>query len=146
MKRKKIIFSILALAVIGSGWYGYGEYNRKVKDLKNVRAQLHIGANDLIREFEKNEKAANELYLDKIIEVKGIVKTVEKSDRGHYAVILGAENNMSSVRCSMDSSYHQQVMVLASGTVIIMKGACTGYNADELLGSDVILNRCVVVN
>jgi hypothetical protein len=148
MKRKKlkIVLAIVAVLMLGGGFYAYSEFTRKVKDLTHVKAGVHMDAAGLITAFETNEARGNEQYLDKIIAVKGKVKTVEKNGNGYFTVILGDENSMSSVRCSMDSVHQQDVAALSAGTVITMKGACTGFNKDELLGSDVILNRCVVEN
>lgn len=144
MNRKKIFIITIAVAIIGGGWYGYAEYNRKVKNLGNVKAELYISTVDLIHAFEKNETGANKLYLDKIIAVTGMVKAVEKNNNGHYSVVLGEGTDMASVRCSMDSSHVSAVLSLTNGSRVTIKGACTGFNADELLGSDVILNRCVL--
>lgn len=144
MKKKKIILSAILAAIICGAWYGYSEYNRKVRDLIDVKAQLQLNAAHLIGTFEKNETEANAQYLDKIIAVKGTIKTIEKNDKGYYSVILGEEKSRSSVRCSMDSIHQHDVASLPVGSLITIKGACTGFNADELLGSDVILNRCVV--
>lgn len=143
-KKKMIILAILAFGLVGGGWFAYGEYTRKVKDLAKVKADLVISAEDLIAAFEKNEAEANKAYLDKVIAVSGRVRNVEKNDQGHYSVVLGDEGTMASVRCSMDSTHQDDVSAIQPGTMITMKGACTGFNADDLLGSDVILNRAVV--
>jgi hypothetical protein len=144
MKRKRTWLILIAVALAGGAWYGYKEYTRKVKDLVHVRAAFQLDATGLIRAFEQNEAAANTRYLDKIIAVNGKVKNIEKDEKGDYSIILGGEGSLSSVRCSMDATHRQDVTGLAAGTVITIKGACTGFNADELLGSDVILNRCVI--
>lgn len=146
MKRKKIILLAIALAVAGGGLYGFSEYTRKVKDLSKVKAQVSMNAAELIASFEKNEAEANARLLDKIIAVKGTVKTVEKNDLGYYTLVLGDEGSLSSVRCSLDPRYHRAVENISTGDYITIKGACTGFHADELLGSDVILNRCVLQN
>jgi len=53
---------------------------------------------------------------------------------------------MNSVRCSIDSNFTSQAAGITAGSPIIIKGICTGYNADELgLGADIILNRCVAI-
>jgi len=144
MKKKRILLGFIAVAIIGGAWLGYNEYNRKVKDLADVKAQITMQTNDLINAFEKDEKTANAQYLDKIIAVKGNIKTIEKDDRGNYSIVLGDNSSMSSVRCSMDSVHAREVISINEGTEVVVKGACTGFNADELLGSDVILNRCVL--
>ena len=146
MKKKKIVLLIIAFSLIGGGWYAYSEFNRKVKDLSKVRADIELNSVDLISFFERNESVANVNYLDKIIAVKGRVRTIEKNEAGHYSVILGDESSMSSVRCSMDSSHLGGIVDVPEGAVVTIKGACTGFNSNELLGSDVILNRCVLNN
>jgi hypothetical protein len=144
MKKKRIILGVIAVAIIGGAWFGYGEYSRKVKDLARVDAQITMQSAELIAVFERNETTANAEFLDKIIAVKGKVKELEKNDRGHYTIVLGDQGSMSSVRCSMDSVHVKDIAGVMEGNVIMIKGACTGFNADELLGSDVILNRCVI--
>lgn len=144
MKKKSILLCFIAVAIIGGAWFGYNEYNRKVKDLADVKAQVTVQTNELITAFEKDEKAANTQYLDKIIAVHGKVRSIEKDDHGYYSIVLGDSSSMSSVRCSMDSVHVKEVSSIKEGIEVIVKGACTGFNADELLGSDVILNRCVL--
>ena len=144
MRTKKIfLFSIFGFA-LAAGIYGYKEYHRKPMNLAYVKANVEMTTSTLIDAFETNEQEANAKYLDKIIAVQGRVKAVEKNDNGFYTVILGEESNMSSVRCSMDSLQNEKVTRIAPGSLVTFKGACTGFNADELLGSDVILNRCVL--
>lgn len=145
MKKKRIIIGFIVVAIIGGAWFGYSEYNRKVKDLADVSAQITMQTDELITSFEKDEKSANAQYLDKIIAVQGNVKSVEKDDRGYYSIVLGDATSMSSVRCSMDSVHAKDdISGVKEGVAITVKGACTGFNSDELLGSDVILNRCVI--
>ena len=144
MKKKSILLFFIAVAIIGGAWFGYNEYNRKVKDLADVKAQVTVQTNELITAFEKDEKAANTRYLDKIIAVNGKVRSIEKDDHNYYSIVLGDASSMSSVRCSMDSVHVKEVFSIKEGIEVIVKGACTGFNADELLGSDVILNRCVL--
>ena len=141
--KKKILIGVAVLAVAG-GLYGYKEYNRKNKDLANVRADIKIHDNDLILAFEKNEADANRNLLDKVIQVDGAVKEVIKDENGYFTVVLGKDAEKSSVRCSMDTVHQQDAEKVVQGKTISIKGICTGFNADELVGSDVILNRCVI--
>ena len=144
MKKKRIIVVALAILFLGGGWYGYKEYTRKVPDLSRVKADMKLESQALISAFEANESAANGLYLDKVIAIKGTIRAIEKDDKGLYTVILGDENSMSSVRCSVNPEHQEEVTKLSIGTTVTVKGACTGFTTDELLGSDVVLNRCVI--
>jgi len=141
--RKKILTGLAAIAIT-MGLYGYQEYFRKNKNLSYVKPNFKIQANALIKEFEENEKKANEKFLDKIIAVSGSIRDVIKDDKGYYSIVLGGDENISTVRCRMSSIDQDEVGLLKKGNKIMIKGACTGFNADDLLGSDIILNRCVI--
>lgn len=134
----------IGIIVLTAVVYGYQEYTRTNEDLNYVKANFKIQAVDLIKEFEESEKNANEKFLDKIIAVSGTIRDMIKDDKGYYSVVLGAENSMSSVRCSMNAVPDDDTAVLRKGNIIVIKGSCTGFNADELLGSDIILARCVI--
>jgi len=147
MKHRKKIFIILGIVLVcfcAVAWYLYKEYNRAHKDTVNLDADYTITAIQLIKDFESNEKLSNEKYWNKVIRVEGFVKDVRTDDRGFYSVVLGDTNSMSSVRCSLDSSHNKDAASIKKATVAAMKGICTGFNTDELLGSDVILVRSVV--
>lgn len=146
MKKKTIkrILLVLGIGVICGGWYAWHEFNRKVKDLKFVRASLRLEASELIRAYETDEGQSNTHYLGKIIAVSGRVRSLETGEGNHLTVVLGEESNLSAVRCSMDSLHQREIAGLKTGDPVIIKGACTGFNPAELLGSDVLLNRCVL--
>lgn len=141
---KKKFFIGLAIIAITGGLYGYQEYTRKNESLNYVKANFKIQANALVKEFEENEKKASEKFLDKIIAVSGTIREVIKDDKGYYSIVLDGDENMSTVRCSMNSIDQDEMGLLKKGNIIMIKGACTGFNADNLLGSDIILNRCVI--
>ncbi len=149
MKRKKLILLVSLLVVLLAALYAYKEYSRKNADLSKVRPDTRINYADLIREFESNDSIANKKYLGKIIETDGPLKEVEIAAGGFYTLVLGEEGSMSSVRCAIDSTHSGAAAILKVGTNITLRGACTGFKKNELLGenlgADVELNRGVVV-
>ncbi len=148
MKKKKIIPVILVILVIGiaGGFYGYKEFNRKNESLSDATPALNIKSTELINEFAADEKAANTKYLGKVVQVSGIIKKIDKDEKGFYTVVLGDTSSMSSVRCSVDSLFTKDITSMKPYSSIFMKGICTGYMPDDLgIGADVILNRCVPV-
>jgi len=149
MKRKNILrYIVLPILLIGAAAaiYIYKEYNRKHKDTAKVKPDYSITATGLIKEFEANEAASNTKYLDKVIRVEGLVKELARDEKGFYSIILGDTASMSSVRCSIDSVHAAGAAAVKQGSAIAVKGICSGFNADEMLGSDVILVRAVVDN
>lgn len=145
-KNRKYIWPFLLIAIGLNIWQGLKEYNRKNQDLSNVKADIKISAVDIIHEYEANDSASNQKYLGKVVEINGNVKKIETDDKGFYTVVLGDTGNLSSVRCSMDSTHQKDAAKLAAGSSTTVRGNCTGFNKDEMgLGSDVIMNRCIIV-
>jgi hypothetical protein len=44
----------------------------------------------------------------------------------------------------MDSTYVEEYKAIKEGDQLTIKGMCTGGRTEELFGTDVILNRCVL--
>jgi tRNA_anti-like len=147
-KQKKIVSILVILVLVATvgGWYAYSEYNRPLANMMEAKAAVTTGAIDLISAFENDPTNANQQYIDKIIEVEGILKEATADDQGLYTLALGEESSMSSVRCSVDSASTQAASQLKKGDPVKIKGVCSGFTADELLGSDVTLVRCAINN
>ncbi len=147
-KRKTtlIILSFLLLLAAGAVYYGYREYYRTNTSLERSTPNFTMAADELINSFSSDEKGANAKFLDRIIQVNGTIKSVDKDEKGYYTLVISNPTSMSSVRCSMDSLEMQKASLVKTDQTLAVKGICTGYNADEMgLGADVILNRCIIV-
>jgi len=144
-RMKKIILLVLVIVIAAAGLYAYKEYNRTNKDLKNSKAQITTDAPSLIAAFEKDSSSANKKYIDKLIAVSGSVKSIDR-DGNPVVIALGESGQMSSVQCSMDSVYASEYKSIKEGDHLTIKGMCTGGRTEDLFGTDVILNRCVLEN
>jgi hypothetical protein len=142
MRPKRILLIAVLAALATGGFWGWRAYTRKPADICDKKTDVSIEAVALIKAFEGDEAASNKMYLDKSIAVKGMVKAVDKDEKGYYTVVLGDTAAMSAVRCAIDSVHSAEVAGVKQGQVVTIKGFCTGYKADDLgLGADVILNR-----
>ncbi len=143
MSNKIKIFLAICFVGMISFFYVYKAYTRKIPSLRNLTTAYNIIDSSLINEFINNEQQANSKYLDKIISVTGRVKQIDR-DGGNIIIALGSENYSSSVKCAMDRSEKKTDIRLSD--TITLKGACIGFNKDDIIGSDVILNRCILIN
>ena len=141
MKRYVVFLLVIALLAF-IGWKGYQYFYKAPQSLSAQAAAATLSASELIKAFESDSAKANHTYLGKVIAVEGIIKSIEQEEG--VTIILGEEGSMSSVRCSMDTTQKKDWKELSKGKKVLIKGNCTGYNSDELLGADVILNRCVL--
>lgn len=141
--KKKILVAIL-LVVVAGAVYVYNEYHRTNVNIASETAAFEVQATELLHHFTTDDSAASDKYVGKIISVRGSVKNINQDERGYYTLNLGDSSSFSSVRCSIDSMYSDKATTIKPGMIIKVKGNCTGYNADELLGLDVIVNRCMI--
>ncbi|NCW87662.1 MAG: hypothetical protein EBV71_02075 [Chitinophagia bacterium] len=145
-KNIRLISVVILLVVSLVAWYGYSEYNRKSASMADARADFTFTTiTTLLAAFEKDEAGANKLYLDKVLEVEGAIKESTADEKGFYTITIGEDASLSSVRCSVDSLFSSKAAALQAGGLIKVRGICTGYMADELLGSDVTLVRCAII-
>lgn len=145
MKKKIFVFTLIVL-VAGSaiGVYAYKEYNRKPIDISLSAPDFKDSALNLLTEFESNDSLSQKKYIGKLLLVDGAIKEISQDDKGFYTIALGDSTSMASVRCSMDSLFQNNQVNLTKGQPVSIKGVCSGYNSDELLGSDLILVRCAI--
>ncbi|MBS1531415.1 MAG: hypothetical protein JSU01_14000 [Bacteroidetes bacterium] len=132
---KKILFgaAIVVFAIAASGWYYVFEYSkshhRRVEDENAFR----VTAAQIVKDYETNEAAANTKYLNKAVEVKGVILKEEKDQAGNVTLTLKSGDPMTNILCTLKSKQFN-----GSRAVVVVKGVCTGFL------SDVVLNEAVV--
>ena len=135
---KKIIYAGLFLLLIGV-IVGYMMYNKPHQNILKAKTDFKMQASDLYGDFETDEKAANGKYLDKIIEISGIIQEVKTDGNGITSITLDAGGLMGGVICQLDEWSEHTDNNFQKGQNITFKGVCTG------MLMDVVLVRCVKV-
>ena len=132
MNRIKVA-TILLFLLVGGGvaWYVFRPAPVSVASKK-----VDVKINDIptfLAEFEVDEELANKVYLNKIIEVQGVVS--EQSKEYNSLTIQG--NDFGGVVCNFQPKY--PLPEIAVGQTVIVKGRCAGF-----LLVDVQLMDCAV--
>lgn len=147
-KRRRLLFNIITIfviTVIVAGSYAYYEFNRENKDLKNVKPDIAITSSELMKKFTVDLKNYDSLYKNKVIEITGVITRIDSTELP-VIVFFGEKNSMSSIQCSMDPEHHQPDRSLMVGNMTKLKGMYIGAISEELFGTDIKLNRCVIIN
>lgn len=76
MKNKKIIFTVIALMIIG-GIVGYNYIYQDHRDIESEKPAYTVKAASFIKEFQVNEAEATTKYLNKTIAVEGILSSID---------------------------------------------------------------------
>lgn len=133
MKKNILISGIIGILV--GALVGYFMYNKPHRNIATEKTDFTVSANELFDAFDENEKEANAKYLDKVIEVSGVVIDVENNQEGNSVVTLEAENAMiGGVLCTLKSGES-----LLSESKATLKCKCTGFL------TDVVLTNCTVL-
>ncbi|MFZ1705776.1 MAG: hypothetical protein WAT79_15625 [Saprospiraceae bacterium] len=130
---RRLLVVIIVLAIMGAV-VGYYLYNKPKTSMENQTTDTAMEASVLVNEFEKDEAAAELKYLDKTIEIVGIVK--EKNESG---IVLDSGNEMVGILCEFEN-----VEDLTSVNVkdrVKIKGICTGKLLDVVLSRSIILEN-----
>ncbi len=129
MKKWLVSCFVLLAAACAVYYYVMNKPHRSVSD----DAGIAIAADSLFQAFTSNEQAANEVYLNKILRVKGTVKSVDRNTEGNQVVVIYAGDLMFGVNCTMEKDES-----VREGDEVVIKGICTGYLADVVINQAII--------
>ncbi len=100
------------------------------------KAEAELNAGELVKYFETDEQSANAKYLNKVIEVKGVVDNITDT-KNDITVYLKEKGTTAGVMCSFAKN-ELKPNALKPGDTARIKGVCNGYLMD------VVLNKCVI--
>ncbi len=138
-QKTKILLLIVLFGGLLGGSIGLYLWFKPVPGIESLDTEISIPANDLFLAYEADENLANEKYLNKVIEVTGLVREIKTNEAGFPVVVLETDDVMFGVICEFESKDPLPRDVQA-GALITIKGLCNG----KLL--DVVLNRSVFIN
>jgi hypothetical protein len=139
-----IITSLFALLVV----LGCSSVNRNVTNLSASKPlaserPIYLQAEQLTKDYDENELAADGKYKTKSLEVLGRVSDIAET-MGKLTVQLEGHKqngiNLTSVMCSFDESERANIARLKKGQLITL----TGIGDGKTLGFYVGLNQCKV--
>ena len=126
MLKKIIIFGIIIVAAI----VGYNYIYQDHRNIENESAEFVLTSNEILDQFVENSLAAEQKYLNRTIEVSGLVSEVNSND----ITIDG------KVFCQFSEATRKTVVENSKTRI---KGRVIGY--DDLL-EQVKLDQCAIIN
>lgn len=128
---KKWFFAALLLAAVAgtAGYYYLNKPHRSVADENGIM----VSADSLFREFATDEAVANARYLNAVLRVEGVIKSVERNTENKQVVVLDAGDPMFGVNCTLEKEASVE-----EGQTVVIKGICTGYLADVVITQGLI--------
>jgi hypothetical protein len=127
-KRRKIYLCLLVIALIAllAGGFAWFKFSETRPELSHAKADESVTAANLNNAFSLDESAANKKYLNKIVEVKGVVALSKQQGNSAIIELEGPSNGIGGVNCEMRNLSR----LPQKGETITIKGRCTGYLMD----------------
>ena len=120
----KILLIGLVLGLV-SAFIIYKIMYRPVKSIESYAVNLSIDAGAMIDEFIKDPQNGNEKYLEKVIEVSGVVHKIEKSDSS--ITILFDDGKDYIISLSVNENNTKKAEALKVGDLTALVGQYNGY-------------------
>jgi tRNA_anti-like len=129
--KKKLIISLAAVLILGAAaaYVYYGVLYKEGRNIAQEEAAVALPAAKLVEAYTANQQKADSLYLNKTIEVQGVVTAAQDS-----VLTVGG-----TVFCSFDQLPDKTSL----NKTVTVKGRCIGF--DELFG-EVKLDQCTLLN
>ena len=142
LKRAGIAIVIVGIIGAGAAWY---LMNEQFGDTKSVKADYSVESAAFIKEFEKDTKAANVKYTDKIISVSGRVAATENPTDTTTNIKFTDTTTGSYTIFAFQGQHLQDARQLKEGDHVAIKGSCSGGNFSEILGfTSIEFKRCAL--
>ena len=133
---KRTLVAVLAIVVILAGVYWYYA-TEKFSDTKMRKADYTLNAPDFIQEFNRDIKAANEKYTDKIIVLNGKVSEVEAADTTLNIKFIDPATSSYAI-FAFQQQHLAEAKSIQQGDSISIKGSCSGGIHSEILETTAI--------
>lgn len=91
----------------------------------------------LSKEYNADEKKADSLYLNKAIEVSGMVSEIEKNQDGGTMIVLQTDDPMTGVQCTM----REKDVKVEKGQNVVIKGFCSGNGITGVSLTDCVMTK-----
>ncbi len=135
MFKKILIVGVLAaLLLAASAYYYIFVYSVQYRRDVNQEDAITLSTKTLSDAFLSNEQTANQLYLNKVVEVKGAVVQIGEDQSGQKTVLLGSALEMTNVFVTLKG----KMVDFKVGDTILVRAICNGYLTDVVLAEGVI--------
>lgn len=106
--------------------------NRTDKDTRAVETKVALSAEELVDYIDSENMEELKLYIDKAIEIEGIVKEIAFKNN-IYTLLLTSDNTERLVLCEMQNTETAKIKAIKQGTRVTIKGIYKGALVDAIL-------------
>ncbi len=135
---RKILAIVAVLLVIGAA-VGYYMWNKPHRTAEDEKPAATLTADELFNQFNADAAGSNAKYLDKVIQVSGVVNSVKTTENNETKIALQTPDEMGIAEISVILKAGEKADLIKDGTTVVLKGICSGFNTDVELRQAVII-------
>ena len=126
MNNKKHIASLIAFIVFGILAIGSIESDEDTQKVQSQEPSYTLSADQLYREYESNEVAADAKYEGKVVIVYGIIQDIGKGITDEVYIVIGGSGFLDGVQCFFTEGEQSSIARLSKGQSVRVKGEVSG--------------------
>ncbi|WP_411029576.1 OB-fold protein [Spongiimicrobium sp. 3-5] len=139
VENKGKVFFLFAGVLFFSAITYYAFYHVDRMDTAKAPTEVKISSENLVTSFLADENSANSKFVEKTIEVAGVVREITfLNDR--YTIFLQGGGEFC-LMCDMQANQLEKVRSIRPGQEVLLKGICKGFLIDAILLNCVLLNK-----
>jgi hypothetical protein len=135
---RKVLGVLLILAFV-AGAIGVYLWNKPHRTAENEKPVVILTAEELFQQFSADESATTAKYIDKTVQVTGVINRMVTTDSGELRVALATSDVLAEVLCNMKPGV--SLNDYQEGASITIKGICIGYDTDVQLQQSVVVRN-----
>lgn len=128
MKKIGIALGLVLLTAASVAYYVFIYSANHRRDISDEKA-IPITAVALVAIYNEDENGSNQKYLNKALEVEGMIKEIGQDQAGNTTVTIDGANDFSSVYCTLK----EKPDTIEKGNKITIKGLCIGFTSDVVI-------------
>lgn len=138
--KKTIKHLVSAMAVAGFLFIAFGSDDETATEteISTQEPAFTVSARQLYADYEANGVAADGKYKGKVLQVTGVVNTIDRDIMDKIYVTLKGDQYFGDIQCFFAESHVGTASQLSKGQTITVKGKCDG----KLM--NVMLKGCII--
>jgi type II secretory pathway pseudopilin PulG len=118
--------SLVVLAVFLVLAAGSADTDTDTQKIQSQTSSYELSANQLFREYDQNEVAADAKYKGKVVVVTGTIQNIGKDIMDEAYIVIGGAGFLDGVQCTFTKGEQSSVARLSKGQQVRVKGEVAG--------------------
>ena len=133
----KILFAAILVAVFSFALYYY--INREQAKTQTINTEAQLSPNEFISLFDSVNGEQAKDYVDKAIEIKGVLKKVTNRDN-RYTLFISSSEQGRFIQCEMQKDQLEKIKSIQPEETITVKGIFKGVLLDAILLNCILID------